>query len=121
MAPAQRLAEAIEPLPAAARGALADVADRVDLPLVAGQWQGHGGAGCLVANVLVAVEAGDAASTLDLAVLERFPELSSRELNRLIVAWDEAAGEADAVDDADLRALLRSALVLVKAGEPVRG
>lgn len=117
--PAQRLAQAIEPLPTAARGALADVADRADLPLVAGQWQGPGG-GCLVANVLVAAEVNDVADTLDVAVLERFPELSSRDLNRLIVAWDEAAGEAGAVDDADLRSLLHAALALVRAREPLR-
>ena len=109
IAPAERLARAIAPLPIAARDALARVAERTDLPLAAGSWQ-DGAAGCLVANVLADQEAGSAETTLDLRILDAFPELSSRELNRLIVAWDEAAAESGASGDAELRALLRAAL-----------
>jgi hypothetical protein len=42
-------------------------------------------------------------------MLRLFPELSSRDLNRLIVAWDEAA---DARGAAGLRDVLRGALAL---------
>ena len=90
--PEERVADAISSLPPSARRALAEVADREDLPLVAGSWADDSG-GCLVANV-VSVAGLDAAapdSTLDIRVLELFPEMSSRDLNRLIVAWDEAA------------------------------
>lgn len=106
-----RLARAVAALPAGARGALAAVADREDLPLVAGVWE-RGGGGCLVANVVGALggdEVGGAA-TLDLRVLELLPELSSRDLNRLVVAWDEAALGLGRADDAALRGLLRRAL-----------
>lgn len=109
IAPPERLARAIAPLPIAARDALARVADRTDLPLVAGSWQ-DGSAGCLVANVLAEHDAGTSETTLDLRILEAFPELSSRELNRLIVAWDEAAAESGASNDVELRTLLRTAL-----------
>ena len=109
IAPADRLARAIAPLPIAARDALARVADRTDLPLAAGSWH-DGPAGCLVANVLAEHDPTSTDATLDLRILDAFPELSSRELNRLIVAWDEAAAEAGASDDAALRVLLRAAL-----------
>lgn len=115
--PEQRLAEAVGQLPAAARGALAEVADREDLPLVAGSWE-DGDAGCLVANVLrVTGAAQDGPPTLDLRILQAFPELSSRDLNRLIVAWDEAALQEGRPNDAALRRLLRGALA--RAGAPV--
>ena len=113
-APQERLADAIGSLPQSAQQALADVADRTDLPLVAGSWQ-DGSSGCLVANV-VAVSSGDRSGagrrdiTLDLQILDLMPELSSRDLNSLIVAWDTAAEQDGAVGDAELRALLRGAL-----------
>jgi hypothetical protein len=109
--PEQRLAAAIGELPMSAKRALADVADREDLPLVAGVW-GADSAGCLVANVVRAacVESEDTDLTLDLRVLELFPEMSSRDLNRLIVAWDEAALQEDRAGDPSLRRLLRGAL-----------
>ncbi len=116
IAPVDRLAGALATLPARALEALADVATRTDLPLVAGSW-GEGNGGCLVANVVATQGAAVAASSLDVRLLELFPELSSRDLNRLIVAWDEAAAEADADTDADLRSLLTSALAV--AGVPV--
>ena len=99
------------------------MADCEDLPLVAGSWE-DGEAGCLVANVVrLAGPDGDAdePSTLDLRVLELFPELSSRDLNRLIVAWDEAALQEGRGGDARLRRLLRGALARagVPAGVPV--
>ncbi len=109
IAPADRLARAIAPLPIAARDALARVAERTDLPLVSGSWH-DGSAGCLVANVLAEHDPTSADATLDVRMLDAFPELSSRDLNRLIVAWDEAAAEADASGDAELRALLLAAL-----------
>lgn len=109
--PEQRLAEAVAHLPQAARRALAEVADREDLPLVAGSWE-DGEAGCLVANVLRVSGGGrqDGPPTLDLRILEAFPELSSRDLNRLIVAWDEAALQEGRPGDPALRRLLRGAL-----------
>lgn len=109
--PHERLARAIAQLPAPARQALATVADREDLPLVAGVWNREGG-GCLVANV-VGTLAGDSLAgeqSLDLRVLELIPELSSRDLNRLVVAWDEAAAGLHRGSDAALRRLLREAL-----------
>lgn len=116
--PEERVADAISHLPPSARRALTEVADREDLPLVAGSWASDGG-GCLVANVVsVAGLQPDAAdTTLDIRVLELFPEMSSRELNRLIVAWDEAALQEGRSGDAALRRLLRGALA--RAG--VRG
>jgi hypothetical protein len=113
--PEERLATAIRDLPPSARRALCDVADREDLPLVAGDWGGDGG-GCLVANVVTAFAGPDDRDlTLDLRVLELFPELTSRDLNHLIVAWDEAAAEEGRDGDAALRRLLRGALARVVA------
>ena len=110
VAPEEQLAGAIRALPASAQRALRDVADREDLPLVAGDWGGDGG-GCLVANVVQAFgEADQRNLTLDLRVLELFPELSSRDLNHLIVAWDEAAAAEGRNGDPALRRLLRGAL-----------
>jgi len=130
--PEQRVGEAIAQLPPAARRALAQVADAEDLPLVAGSWE-DGAGGCLVANVL-RLSAGEAsgnqiavagrpgaslAATLDVRMLEAFPELSSRDLNRLIVAWDEAAMQEGRSGDPALRRLLRGALA--RAGAPASG
>lgn len=117
--PEQRVGEAIAQLPPAARRALAQVADAEDLPLVAGSWE-DGAGGCLVANVL-RLSAGSAASgaTLDVRMLDAFPELSSRDLNRLIVAWDEAAMQEGRSGDPALRRLLRGALA--RAGVPGAG
>lgn len=115
VAPEEQLAQAIRALPPSARRALRDLADRNDLPLVAGAWNSDGG-GCLVANVVQAyAEPDDRDLTLDLRVLELFPELSSRDLNQLIVAWDEAALAEGRGGDPALRRLLRGALV--RAGE----
>ena len=111
--PEERLAAAVATLPPAAQRALADVARREDLPLVAGSWSTDDG-GCLVANVvhtLASVEQpADADLTLDMRVLRLFPELSSRDLNRLIVAWDEAALQEGRNGDGALRRLLCGAL-----------
>lgn len=111
--PEERLGGAIAALPPSARRALRDVADREDLPLVAGSWATDDG-GCLVANVVrtvaVADQRAEADTTLDLRILELFPELSSRDLNRLIVAWDEAAVQEGRNGDGALRRLLRGAL-----------
>lgn len=109
--PEERLADAITQLPPAAKRALRDVADREDLPLVAGSWD-SGGAGCLVANVVRTSDADAAGDdrTLDLRVLDLFPEMSSRDLNGLIVAWDEAALQEGRNTDLVLRRLLRGAL-----------
>jgi hypothetical protein len=124
--PEERLATAIGDLPAAAQRALVQIADREDLPLVAGSWEAGGG-GCLVANVVRALDvtppgatgrssAGDAGATFDVRVLDLLPELSSRDLNHLIVAWDEAAAQEGRSGDPALRRLLRGALV--RAGVP---
>jgi hypothetical protein len=113
--PEERLAAAIATLPGPAQRALVQIADREDLPLVAGSWEDDGG-GCLVANVVRALDAdwtrrpGDAARTFDLRVLDLLPELSSRDLNLLIVAWDEAAAQEGRDGDPALRRLLRGAL-----------
>lgn len=109
--PEERVAEAIGQLPRSAQRALADVAEREDIPLVAGVW-GDDDGGCLVANVVRAAGVDDAAAdtTLDIRVLELFPEMSSRDLNRLIVAWDEAALQEGRSGDPALRRLLRGAL-----------
>lgn len=121
--PEQRLAAAIAGLPASAQRALVDVAGREDLPLVAGSWS-EDGSGCLVANVVAlrggvdGAEAGD--TTLDLRILDLFPELSSRDLNQLIVAWDTAAEQDGAADDVALRRLLRGALVRAGVDVPRR-
>lgn len=115
--PEQRLARAIALAPPAAQAALAAVADREDLPLVAGSWA-EGEAGCLVANVLrvAGAQRTDGAVTLDLRILGLFPELSSRDLNRLIVAWDEAAAQDGRGSDPALRRLLRNALARAGVG-----
>ncbi|MPZ73128.1 MAG: hypothetical protein GEU74_07840 [Nitriliruptorales bacterium] len=117
--PEERVAQAIATLPPSARRALAEVADREDLPLVAGMWAQDDG-GCLVANVLrlAGPEPAQAREevTLDVRVLDLFPEMSSRDLNRLIVAWDEAALQEGKDNDAALRRLLRGALA--SAGVP---
>ena len=111
--PEARLGEAIAGLPHSARAALADVADREDLPLVAGTWR-SGDSGCLVANVVATrtnpEDDPPVEETLDLRILRLLPELSSRDLNRLIVAWDEAAEQEGRTSDAALRRLLRGAL-----------
>lgn len=111
----ERLARAISQLPPQAQQALVRVADREDLPLVAGVWHRDTG-GCLVANVVGALgdEVPAEQRTLDLRVLDLIPELSSRDLNRLIVTWDEAALQEARTDDAGLRHLLRA--VLMRAG-----
>ncbi|MGI9017312.1 MAG: hypothetical protein ACR2HR_09465 [Euzebya sp.] len=115
--PEARLAAAIVDLPSQAKRALVQIADREDLPLVAGSWEADSG-GCLVANVVRAMngETGADAPTFDLQVLELLPELSSRDLNHLIVAWDEAASQEGRDGDPALRRLLRGALV--RAGAP---
>lgn len=107
----ERLAHAVAQLPPPAQQALARVADREDLPLVAGAWHRDTG-GCLVANVVgtLGAEVPAEQQTLDLRVLDLIPELSSRDLNRLIVTWDEAALQEARTDDAGLRRLLRTAL-----------
>jgi hypothetical protein len=108
--PRERLARAVQRLPEPVRVALRDVARRDDLPLVAGTWRDAEG-GCLVANVVRALGAdSESQTTLDLRILELVPELSSRDLNRLIVAWDEAAEASRARDDRALRRLLHEAL-----------
>lgn len=115
--PEARLATAIGSLPPAAQRALVMIADREDLPLVAGTWEDDAG-GCLVANVVRAAGADPpgADETFDLRVLDLIPEMSSRDLNRLIVAWDEAAAQEGRSSDPALRRLLRGALV--RAGVP---
>ena len=109
--PTERLGRAIASLPPGVRATLATVAARGDLPLVAGSWHGDD-SGCLVANAVAcaADDVDETERTLDLQMLDAFPEMSSRDLNSLIVAWDEAAAQAAAEDDGDLRALLRGAL-----------
>lgn len=117
--PEERLGAAVADLPRSAQQALVVVAEREDLPLVAGSWQ-DGASGCLVANVLRAYgDVGDREATLDLRILDLLPELSSRDLNRIIVAWDEAAAQEGRSSDAALRRLLRGALA--RAGVAVTG
>lgn len=119
--PSERLGQVIAGLPPAVQRTLADVAGRADLPLAAGSWRDDHG-GCLVANAVACVDgrtssepasasAGDGDRTLDLRMLDAFPQMSSRDLNALIVAWDEAAAQAAVTDDAGLRALLTAGLV----------
>ncbi|CAN5704661.1 hypothetical protein BH24ACT15_BH24ACT15_14040 [soil metagenome] len=110
--PEARLAAAIRDLPDSAKLALGQIADRDDLPLVAGSWEGDAG-GCLVANVVRALDGGNDqdSRTFDLRVLGLLPELSSRDLNHLIVAWDEAAAQEGRNNDGALRRMLRGALV----------
>jgi hypothetical protein len=111
MSAQERLGLAVARLPEPAQRALAVVADREDLPLIAGTWN-DGAAGCLVANVVatIAADGADEHRTLDVRVLELIPELSSRDFNRLVVAWDEAALADGGETDRDLRRLLRGAL-----------
>ena len=118
--PSQRLAATIAELPPVVGTHLVAVASRTDLPLAAGSWR-DGDSGCLVANVVATVTGPQADAprsevdadgrTLDLQVLDAVPQMSSRDLNALVVAWDEAADAARATDDAALRELLRAALV----------
>lgn len=107
----ERLVQAIASVPAPVQRALAQVAAREDLLLVSGHWTNDDG-GCLVANV-VRAHAGQRAdaATFDLQILELIPEMSSRDLNRLVVAWDEAALQLGTRSDAALRRLLRAALL----------
>lgn len=118
--PAERLGTAIRAMPPAVVDVLAAVAARTDLPLASGTW-GDDAAGCLVANAVACaagVEQGrrdgevraDGERTLDLRMLDAFPQMSSRDLNTLIVAWDEATVQAAATDDRQMRGLLRRAL-----------
>lgn len=117
--PVERLGDALASLPAQVQRALIRVAERSDLPLAAGAWS-DGQGGCLVANVVACTPAtqadrsddatGGHAPTLDIRMLDAFPEMSSRDLNTLIVAWDTAAAQDAAADDAALRRLLVGAL-----------
>jgi hypothetical protein len=119
--PAERLGRAIVDLPPDVRDTLVEVADRADLSLVAGSWRDDE-AGCLVANAVAciapqvlgaghdAVDGRAQDRTLDLRMLDAFPQMSSRDLNLLICAWDEAATQADATSDGELRLLLRGGL-----------
>lgn len=119
--PAERLGRAIVDLPPDVQRTLVEVADRTDLSLVAGSWRADD-AGCLVANAVACVAPHDVGAdheavagraqerTLDLRMLDAFPQMSSRDLNLLICAWDEVAAQADATSDGDLRALLRGGL-----------
>lgn len=110
--PTERLGTAIAAMPPAVRRTLAVVATRDDLPLASGSWRDDG-AGCLVANAVACVAPPDErgqARTLDLRMLDAFPQMSSRDLNTLIVAWDEATAQARSDDDLDMRELLRDGL-----------
>lgn len=115
--PEERLAGAIGGLPRGVQRALVEIADREDLPLVAGSWEADQG-GCLVANVVrvLGADVTPQHQTVDLRMLDLLPELSSRDLNALIVAWDEAAAQEGRSGDPALRRLLRGALV--RAGVP---
>jgi hypothetical protein len=114
--PAERLGRAISAMPGAVQQTLAEVALRTDLPLASGSWEDDSG-GCLVANAVACIGDGDDRRTLDLRMLDAFPQMSSRDLNTLIVAWDEAAAQAGATNEAALRALLHQGLAW--AGVPV--
>jgi hypothetical protein len=112
--PTERLGRAIEGLPPQVQRVLGDVAGRADLPLASGSWEDDDG-GCLVANAVACVARAtpgraDDERTLDLRMLDAFPAMSSRDLNALIVAWDEAAAQDAATGDAELRRLLVAAL-----------
>jgi hypothetical protein len=108
--PAERLGRAIAAMPGGVQRTLAEVALRTDLSLVSGSWE-DGSGGCLVANAVACIGHSDDRRTLDLRMLDAFPQMSSRDLNTLIVAWDEAAAQADVVDDPGLRALLHAGLL----------
>ncbi|HSK95877.1 MAG TPA: hypothetical protein VK891_04590, partial [Euzebyales bacterium] len=103
--PVERLGRAIADMPTSVQRTLAQVACRTDLSLASGSWQDDSG-GCLVANAVACVGDPTDRRTLDLRMLDAFPQMSSRDLNHLIVAWDEAAAQADVVDDVGLRVLL---------------
>jgi hypothetical protein len=108
--PVERLGRAIAAIPAPVQRTLAQVARRTDLRLASGSWE-DGSGGCLVANAVACVGDPTDRRTLDLRMLDAFPQMSSRDLNTLIVAWDEAAAQADVDDDAGLRALLHAGLL----------
>lgn len=123
--PTERLGTAIAAMPVPVRDVLAAVAARDDLALAAGTW-GDDGSGCLVANAVACVALAHRLAghddptdtrTLDVRMLDAFPQMSSRDLNTLIVAWDEATTQAAATDDPAMRALLRKGLAW--AGVPV--
>jgi hypothetical protein len=110
LGPTERLGRAIAALPVGVQRTLREVAGRRDLALAAGSWRDDDG-GCLVANAVACLGATtDEERTLDLRMLDAFPQMSSRDLNLLIVAWDEAATQAAASSDDDLRSLLSSGL-----------
>jgi hypothetical protein len=115
--PVERLGRAIATMPAPVQRTLAQVARRTDLRLASGSWQDDGG-GCLVANAVACVGDPTDRRTLDLRMLEAFPQMSSRDLNTLIVAWDEAAAQANVTDDEGLRALLHAGLVWARVPAP---
>ena len=117
--PAERLGRAIAAMPAAVQRTLAEVACRTDMRLASGSWQDDGG-GCLVANVVACVGDPNDLRTLDLRMLDAFPQMSSRDLNTLIVAWDEAAAQAEVVDDQGLRTLLHQGLAWAGVAVPAR-
>lgn len=113
--PQERLGAMIAQLPVPAQQALQEVAGREDLPLIAGSWQIDDG-GCLLANI-VRIACPDAhqppALTPRPAGPLPIPRAVQPDLNRLIVAWDEAAAHIHAhreEGDAALRRLLRGAL-----------
>lgn len=118
LGPAERLGRVIATLPAGVQRTLAEVAARDDLALTAGSWHDDA-SGCLVANAVVCAGGtavaqpgvpADGIRTLDLRMLDAFPQLSSRDMNLLIVAWDEAAAQEAATADRQLRALLHAGL-----------
>jgi hypothetical protein len=117
--PAERLGRAIAAMPAAVQRTLAEVARRTDMRLASDSWQDDGG-GCLVANAVACVGDPNDRRTLDLRMLDAFPQMSSRDLNALIVAWDEAAAQADVVDDQGLRTLLHQGLAWAGVAVPAR-
>lgn len=109
--PVERLGTAIAAMPGPVQRTLAEVAGRTELRLVSGSWHDDAG-GCLVANAIACVGDPEDPRTLDLQMLEAFPQMSSRDLNSLIVAWDEATVQAGVADDAGMRDLLRRGLTL---------
>jgi hypothetical protein len=115
--PADRLGRAIAAMPGPVQRTLAEVACRTDLQLASGSWQEDGG-GCLVTNAVACVGDPNDRRTLDLRMLDAFPQMSSRDLNHLIVAWDEAAAQADVVDDVGLRVLLHRGLAWAGVAVP---
>ena len=118
--PTERLGRAIAGMPPAVQRTLAQVAARTDLTLAAGSWE-DGDGGCLVANAVACVGAPGDTRTLDLRMLETFPQMSSRDLNTLIVAWDEATAQAAVAGDAGMRDLLCRALAWAGVASPDPG